>query len=96
MHSTPSPVLPCLQIWHLQPDTQTEVNLALKEMQRMTRPIVAFHVRGNGRDENLLFDVRASALLLCIPSNLEWPCDCAPREVPLAGNLCQRRSRGHE
>ena len=50
--------LPCLQIWHLHPETQTEVDLALKGMQRMTKPIIAFHVRGSGRDANLLFDVR--------------------------------------
>ena len=47
-----------LQMWHLQPDTQAEVDLALKEMQSMTKPIIAFHVRGDGRDTNLLFDVR--------------------------------------
>ena len=75
MHSTPSSVWPCLQIWHLQPDTQAEVDLALKEMHRMARPIVAFHVRGDGKDDNLLFDVRPLRPLLCIASSLRLTYD---------------------
>ncbi len=40
------------------PEVETWVDVALKEMRRMRGPIVAFHVRGGGGDENLLFDVR--------------------------------------
>ena len=50
--------LGCSQIWHLQPDVQEEVDSALRDMRRMRAPIIAFHVRGDERDENLLFDVR--------------------------------------
>ena len=58
--------LGCLQIWHLQPDVQAEVNLALRDMRRMQAPIVAFHVRGDGRDEDFLFDVRWLLSLLSL------------------------------
>jgi len=47
-----------MQIWNLQPEVETWVDVALKEMRRMRGPIVAFHVQGGGGDENLLFDVR--------------------------------------
>lgn len=46
-----------MQIWHLQPDVQREVDAALRDMRNWKAPTIAFHVRGNGLDENLLFSV---------------------------------------
>ncbi|BDA44816.1 hypothetical protein COCOBI_06-2940 [Coccomyxa sp. Obi] len=46
------------RIWHLQPDVQKEVDLALKDLRRLKGPTIAFHVRGDDSsgDEELLFD----------------------------------------
>lgn len=61
--------LGCLQIWHLQPDVQEEVDSALRDMRRMRAPIIAFYVRGDERDENLLFDVRQLLILHSLGSS---------------------------
>ena len=60
--------LGCLQIWHLQPDVQEEVDSALRDMRRMRAPIIALYVRGDERDENLLFDVRRLLFLHSLES----------------------------
>ncbi len=49
-----------MQIWHLTPRVQKEVRAALRDLGKLQRPTIAFHVRGGdaGGEEELLFDVR--------------------------------------
>jgi hypothetical protein len=62
-----------MQIWHLQPSAQKEVDSVLKDLRHLKRPTIGFHVRGGdliGNDEELLFNVSAHSCSLILFSHV--------------------------
>ena len=58
-----------MQIWQLTPGAQKEVDAALRDLKKLERPTIAFHVRGGdaiGDDDELLFSVRPQSRRLSL------------------------------